>query len=96
MNRQLKTLIKQTNKKPPQYRTEATWLPVFHGYYESIFDPERDFIDYEAELTLSEKKEYYSEVFSKGVTEEFFDDYFWDCLTNRDAAMVRHLKTLIR
>ncbi len=87
MNRHLKTLIKQTNRKPPQYRTEATWLPVFHGFYESIFDPERDFIGYETELTLSEKKEYYPEVFNEGVTEEFFDNHFWECLTNRGAAM---------
>lgn len=87
MNRQLKTLIKQTNKKPPQYRTEATWLPVFPGFYNTMFNTEEDYVRYETELTLDEKREYYSAVFSEGVTEEFFDEYFWECLTNRDTAM---------
>lgn len=87
MNKQLKTLIKQTDKKPPQYRTEATWLPVFHGYYDSLFDPEDNFVEYETNMSLEEKKEHYPAVFNEGVTEDFFDEYFWECLTNRAAAM---------
>ena len=87
MNRHLKTLIKQTNKKPPQYRTESTWLPVFYGYYDSLFDPEDNFVECETDMSLEEKKEIYSEVFSEGVTEQFFNEHFWECLTDRDAAM---------
>ena len=87
MNRQLKTLIKQTNKKPPQYRTESTWLPVFPGFYNTVFDAEEDYVRYETEMALDEKREYYSAVFSEGVTEEFFDEYFWECLTDREYAM---------
>ena len=70
-----------------KYRTEATWLPVFPGFYNTMFDTEEDYIRFETEMTLDEKREYYSAVFGEGVTEEFFDEYFWECLTNREYAI---------
>lgn len=57
---------------------QATWLPVFTGYYESIFDGADMAIDGECNLDESEYKEHYEELYKAGVTQEYFNENFWD------------------
>ena len=57
----------------------STWLPVFPGFYETIFD-ERElfdrFVDYELGLNDDDLRHYYSKVFEAGVSMEFFRESF--------------------
>ena len=51
---------------------QATWLPIFTGYYNSIFDDSDYTIERETELSESEYQEYYEQLFKAGVSYEFF------------------------
>lgn len=49
-----------------------TWLPIFSGYYHSIFDQSEDYVYRELDMSDDEIRECYSEVFEAGVSMEFF------------------------
>lgn len=57
---------------------QDTWLPVFTGYYNSIFGGSDHFVEYETELDESEYQEHYSELFKAGVSYGFFKENFWN------------------
>jgi hypothetical protein len=61
-------------------KKQATWLPIFTGYYHSIFDCADSYIEYELELNESEFKEYYESLDKAGVTHEYFKENFYDYL----------------
>lgn len=52
----------------------STWLPVFTGFYESIFDPTDNYLESETNLSLDEYKDYYETLFRAGVSQEFFNE----------------------
>lgn len=54
---------------------QATWLPIFTGFYESIFDGSDDALLIDSE---DEYKEYYSELFKAGISYEYFNDKSWE------------------
>lgn len=86
MKRQLKThlkVMKNTNKE--KLLTVATWCPVFTGYYHSIFNESDRVIDSEQELSESEYKEYYDDLFNTGVTYEFFQNNLWEYVSFSEA-----------
>lgn len=66
-------------------KKQDTYLPIFSGYYHSIFDQSENFIEYELGMSDDELKEYYSEVFKAGVSIEFFRENFYDYLDFRKA-----------
>jgi len=66
-------------------KTQETWLPVFTGYYHSIFDESDRFIECEAELSEDEFKEYYSVLYKAGVTKQWFDENLYDYIDYRAA-----------
>ncbi len=60
-------------------KTQNTWLPVFTGFYESIFDESDSYIE-SATQSESEYHEHYPEMVEAGVPFEFFQYNLWDCL----------------
>ena len=61
-------------------KTQKTWLPIFSGFYNSIFDPSDSYIESETDLTKEEYQEYYENLCMAGVSQEFFNENFYDCL----------------
>lgn len=61
-------------------KTQETWLPLFTGFYNSIFDESDYYIESEVELTDSEFKEYYPMLIKEGITQEYFKEHFWEYL----------------
>ena len=60
----------------PKTTTQDTYLPLFQGYYHTIFDESDRYVDMETEMDDSELKEHYSEVFDAGVTIDYFKENF--------------------
>ena len=77
--KKLKKDLKKNNLK-----TVATWLPVFNGYYNSVFDGSDSTIDYEIELDESEYQEHYEELFKAGVSHEFFMENLYNYIDFSD------------
>lgn len=67
-----------TKKGGVMLKKVNTWLPVFNGFYNTIFDGADSFIDYETSLCEDEFKEYYEELYKGGVSYEFFQENFYD------------------
>lgn len=61
-------------------KKQKTWLPLFTGFYDSIFDPSDNYIEMETELREDEFKDYYEDLHKAGVTQEFFNENFYDYL----------------
>lgn len=59
---------------------QQTWLPLFTGFYHSIFDPSDNYIEMETELSEPEFKEYYNDLHLSGISQEYFNDNFYDYL----------------
>lgn len=57
---------------------QETWLPLFTGYYESIFDGSNDFVECETEIELSDYKYNFPRLVKEGVTHEFYTQNLWD------------------
>lgn len=53
---------------------QATWLPLFIGYYESPFDPSDSFIEMETDLSDDEIKKYYGD----DIDPKWFRENAWD------------------
>ena len=64
---------------------QDTFLPLFTGYYHSIFDESERFIESEIDMSDSELKEHYSEIFEAGVTPEYFRDNFCNYINYKEA-----------
>lgn len=61
--------------KNKNIKIQPTWLPIFTGYYNSLFGDEMERVgEYEAELSEGEYIEYYSELVDAGVTYKFFQE----------------------
>ena len=82
MKKQLKTFV-NNEKKTNSLKTVGTWLPLFTGFYNSIFDCSDNYIEYETELSEDEFKEYYENLHKSGVTKEYFDSNLYDYLDYR-------------
>ncbi len=57
---------------------QDTWLPIFTGYYESIFDCSDSVIESDSDLSTDEYKDHFPELFKAGVTHDFFKENFWN------------------
>jgi len=57
---------------------QDTWLPIFTGYYNTIFDVSECIAESEVNLCAEEYAEHYSELYKNGVTYDFFIENFWD------------------
>lgn len=65
-------------------KTVSTWLPVFTGFYESIFDGSDLAIESETQLSIDEYKEYYEELHNAGISQDYFNDNIWGFINFSD------------
>lgn len=58
-------------------KKQETWLPIFTGFYNSIFDESDSYIEQETELSEKEFIEYYPELVEAGITKPYFKENLW-------------------
>lgn len=76
MRAQIKRELKSTTKKQDEFRTVATWLPIFTGFYNTIFDGSENFLE-SMFADEDEFQEHMPELFESGVSYEYFCSEFW-------------------
>jgi len=64
---------------------QDTWLPLFTGYYHSIFDCSERYIEYETDLSDKEIKDYYPKIFEADIPTDYFKENFYSYLDYRQA-----------